>query len=368
MSKVGNTNAPPVPPELLRKLSEPRARELVDKLKGPPDAKGGWTPSAAELKELHQLLSDLERHDGFKSDVKKELTDFLKGDPKVDPKKLLATMAADLQKLLDPRAVSRRFSDQYPAMRTQLAQNPSLEASQRLNQLFEAFSKFAVRFVALAGEGAKGELEAQAKELLQHGEAASAGLYDTRESNAGQLPQPLSTVERLQELERFLDTLKALGFDKAVEVHTGQAGLDAAREVLQATTAQDASALASQKQFEPAEGEAVAANRPESEAVARESASLPAGTVRGGEGKGAVEGMREHSQLGDLSDPAARRRARDGVLGKNMVWNILHRYREGGRLEGEESMEERDTWNRLMVAAALILLGGAIIVVVVVNL
>lgn len=200
-------------------------------------------------------------------------------------------------------------------------------------------------------------------------------------------------------LEAFREALERAGFLRFKDQATGRSGLDRAMWSLQAKTSEAARARAESVELVPMHEEASLPEgsfrvlqdaRAEQQQTARQAAGQQqaAPDARPGERPGPeamlvpVPGQDAH-RVNQLAAQAAaahvmqdareerlekdrgrHSRGREGVLGGNMLFNVLHELR--GR--GEDSVEAKDRFNRLAFAAVLLLAGATILVVVLVSL
>lgn len=199
-------------------------------------------------------------------------------------------------------------------------------------------------------------------------------------------------------LEAFREALERAGFLRFKDEASGRSGLDRAMWGLRAKTSEAARVRMEQVDLAPMHEEADLpegafrilkdAKAEQQQAVRQQTAQQQAPDARPGERPGqeamllAVPGQ-EAQRVNLLAAQAAaahvvqdareerveqeRRRQgprRDGVLGGNMLFNVLHELR--GR--GEDSVEAKDRFNRLAFAAVLLLAGATILIVALVSL
>ncbi len=347
-------------------------RELIERASA--DKAKGNAPTEDQLRHLEELLEKPGATDGFSPEVRRSLEGFVRPTAPLAP---VETLLPDLQRLGDPRELPARFAADFVLLREQLVDRAGLAGAERADRAFEFFARYAERFV----------------ELLESQKAQA------------RTPQPFPPVgqaERAELVKDFVKQLETLGFGALREVRTGKDALQLAREILLAATVREAERRAGFKVFEAPSWDAPRTYAPDAPTVssAAEQAAAPSGlsanvpvqdlgqsanardrrpevdstAVRAEQVRSQLDGTRALPRQPDLvrrDDVSTdwRRlfgRARDKVLGPNMLWNWLHRFRSGAEEDGEA--RERDDIDKIAFGAAMFLIGVAVIVIVVVSL
>jgi hypothetical protein len=354
-------------------------RELLDRAWAERVA-SSTPPTPAEVTEVQTLLDSPDLRDNFSPKLKSDLESFVRGS---NPAKTVPDLVPDLDRLQQPREVPARFAADYVLVREQLLDRPGLTASEKANRAWEYFSKYAERFVT----------------LIDQGSSLGQNAHSDADTHGGSFSQ----ADRSSETVKFLDSLKQFGFLDLVEGRTGMDGLQAAKEILNAKNAQELARRASFKTFDAPAWEApkqpqVSANYAPSagEKQAISSGLLPkvpiqelgqSGPVRERRSEldainGRSDMMRVNQNAADAAKIVVRTpdkrtvagestgllgKVRNKVLGPNMLWNILHRYREGADAD-EEGHLGKDPMDKLAFGAVLLLLGLALAAIAVVTL
>ena len=172
-------------------------------------------------------------------------------------------------------------------------------------------------------------------------------------TTAGAVPQG----QRAQLEEQLLTPMSQAGLEQVVELTTGKSGVDIAKELLSSETAEQAQAFTENLKFDAPTW----ASRPEvalaSEVKRGEPTLVAQPTIQpardprvGGRGK-----PEDELQLKDRSDK---------VLGRNMVWNVLHMF---GKV-GEAPLDEKQKREMLLATGAIIVLVITVALVIVLTL
>jgi len=172
----------------------------------------------------------------------------------------------------------------------------------------------------LNGKTVPGSSE-QAQRLLQFFEPYAERFVDARPS----LPEAQAAKLETQ----FTRALTQLGFSE-LRTSDGRTGLDAAKDMLRA-----------------ADGAGVRAAKPE---LVAPQIALPQTRVT----------QARIDETPDSKPGDHKKKQRDGVLGSNMLWNVMHLMR-GDELD---DVAKKDAMNQLMVSAFLLLVFGGIVALV----
>ncbi len=214
--------------------------------------------------------------------------------------------------------------------------------------------------------------------------------------------RPLTREEQVREAKKFAALADGVGFRELADARTGKTGTELVYELSQAQSLrelrqqlaqvhvksnaartgdeggpqqqqQDPAAAASpltraaRERGETAATAAANDRRVELERVQNRDGAMRVQPWAAEAGKVLVTPL-DRSQRGLDSEGDSSHHHRgttDKRLGRNMVWNLLHRFR--GR-EQEESALARDVWDKIAVGAILFLFGLAMLVVVLVSL
>ena len=162
--------------------------------------------------------------------------------------------------------------------------------------------------------------------------------------------------QRAQLEEKLLNPMSQAGLEQVVELTTGKSGIDIAKELLSSETAEQAQAFTENMKFDAPTW----ASRPEvalANEVKRGEPTLVAQptiqTAR--DPRAAGRGKPEDELLKDRSDK---------VLGRNMVWNVLHMF---GKV-GEAPLDEKQKREMLLATGAIIVLVVTVAGVIVLTL
>jgi hypothetical protein len=260
----------------------------------------------AELSEAQHLATLPEAKDAF-ADVARDLANLASpSEPSVF--RDVRALTPDTKKLNDAKALPERFLADFKLQEQQLLLHPGLTAAQKAERLFSFFEVYAARFVE-----------------LQYPQGIAQPQVDYASLHAA--------------VAHFERVLTGVGFAQLV-ASDGRTGLTAARQMLEAQ---------SKLQFDKARPTALEApGWKDNPAVTRaEPRHLPL----------------SHAPVpppleADQKRRHAHRPARSGVLGGNMLWNVLHLIRD----EDLTDVERKDAMTQLAIAALLILILGAILI------
>jgi hypothetical protein len=216
----------------------------------------------------------------------------------------------------------------------------------------ELFAAFAARFTQLVGARATlptgSEPLATREEATRNlGRAAAAMVANLEDATA---PSSL----RASAVERFVSALKTLGVQVPKELPTPTVPERAAGGPAEPGQAAPAMRDAPQP---PRPSAVLNLNNPQETRSTRQQEAIQVSVRSDGqdqrEGGDGRESFRERMQ-----------RAAKGRLMPKALWNALHTF----RAEEEDSVEQKDRWNRLMVVGILVLTGIFLGVVILVNL
>ncbi|MBI3184335.1 MAG: hypothetical protein HYZ28_19550 [Myxococcales bacterium] len=331
----------------------------------------GSAPSQADLAQVQELLRSPGMTDGFNAELKKSIEGFVRGNLKAAPAPSVDQLTPDLTRLKNAQEVPARFASDFVVVRDQLIDRQGLTATEKASRAFEFFSRYAERFVTLAGESQR---------------LGSQGNPDS------------------QAAEKFLDVLKGAGFDQMTEIRTGRDALAVARALLMAGTPAEVARRASLQAFDAPSWESPRHYAPSAPASPRtEQRAVVSGLDARVPVQDAAAGAKLHERRAELLpvqgrtdlarvnamaadaarasmrsvDAAPKRegppwvklldRVRDKVLGPNLLWNFLHRYRKGAD-QDEDTAIGRDTIDKIAFGAAMVLLGIALLAILIVNL
>jgi hypothetical protein len=163
----------------------------------------------------------------------------------------------------------------------------------------------------------------------------------------------LPASQRVQLEEKLLTPMANAGLDQVVELTTGKSGVEVAKEMLSAETPEQVMAHTEGMSFDAPTW----ASRPEvalANEVKRGEPSLIA------QPNPTIQPLPERAinGRGNVDDEPQKKDRSDRVLGKNMVWNVLHMFRD----TGEAPMDEKQKKEMLLAT------GGIIVLVITVGL
>jgi hypothetical protein len=319
------------------------------------------------------------------------------------PAPTVASLLPDLERLSMLPEVVGRFGSDFPIVRDPLLSSPTLTNDDRANRAFEFFAEYAERFVAIAAEhdrsgpfvppkGRTGEV-AEDPELAMLEALAEATAPEKRDGrfDARSAAMRPAEVDKKRELTDMLRELHSLGFQDMKDVKTGKDGLRAAAELLSSKHPSEVKPKANDLHFtvplakvenHPLFGDPPPSSaklpealdptrRPNAEvdtvgAARAEGVKLTQSEVVAG--RAAVPEAHKGTSLERMRRPGAITGSSGGkVLGRNMLWNLLHRFR-GGEQAPEDSALEQDQMDRLVTVAIGTLVLVTILVVVLVSL
>ncbi|MBS1153461.1 MAG: hypothetical protein H6Q89_5159, partial [Myxococcaceae bacterium] len=154
-------------------------------------------------------------------------------------------------------------------------------------------------------------------------------------------------AQRAQLEQKLLTPMTAAGLGQVVELTTGKSGVEVARELLSASTPEEVRELTQNLAFDAPTW----ASRPE---------TAQANEVKRGEPSLIAQPTIQHARepraggRAELEDEPARKDRSDKVLGRNMVWNVLHMFGDIGDDPADLKKQQE-----------MVLATGAIIVLVV---
>ncbi|MDC0712956.1 Immediate early protein ICP0 [Stigmatella sp. ncwal1] len=257
-----------------------------------------------------------------------------------------------LEKLLSQEGVAKRFASDLALLHQQLrpSEMPSSERALRAWAFFTAYAE------------------------------ASAAHEPTQEGR-----------------ETFDKALKDQGFGELRDAHTGEDGLASAQWVLEASNPEEARARAEQVQPEPPPEVRLSESAQPPEAPPKPSKKEEAPPAPSQESRDnaftqgperpaleRIPGQAEFVRMSPLSPPPqvlvpartdAERLAEDEPpldrwkgrakrLGRNMLWNVLHRFRAGP----EDSAIEKEKWDQIAFGAVMAIVGMMILIILLVCL
>jgi hypothetical protein len=375
--------------ELVRSLkANPQRVDPVAAGKVLAQAAAEGSVSPAERQELADLLGSAPS-DGFAPELKDNMARFLQGTgarPTVPVAQLV-----DLEKLPTPRAVADRLGPDFVLLRDQLlpAQGTPKERAARLSDFLAAYAE---RFVGLHSGEAKAPQKQSPNEVLDFRPVKAQPTANPERPQEGPkwpggAAKQAVAPERREDLKRFGKALEDSGFRGLRDGRTGKDGvavgvqlaasanltelrakLQSVRLELSTTSALAqahvpfADAPVARPVVQPArelgESAQVAKDRVQPEAMRVQPWQAEAGRVVI---VPVAPQARDARPDGQPMDP----RASSGrVLGKNMLWNWLHTFREGAA----DDPEQKAAAQQLAVGAALVLFALTIVALALVTL
>jgi hypothetical protein len=298
---------------------------------------GSVTP--AELHEVQKVIALPELRDAFK-DIAGELGAFTRGRGEAVFRDVDALLP-DTDKLTDARELPERFLADLTLVQGELLNHPGMTRSQKAQRLYSFFEAYAARFTQLA----QGTAQAKQAQVTQPTPTAQA-LYGATEM-AHTLAAPLTDVELQKVLGRFDKALTRAGFNE-LRADDGRTGLELARQLLQAKTAEAQREARPQRLDAPGWKDNAAPERALN-VDARRAAPVDVKPQILPHTK--APGVRvDAPPKKDEPAPRGPRRS-DKVLGGHMLWNALH------LLRGEEldDVAKKDAMTQLAIAAGLLL-------------
>ncbi len=301
--------------------------------------------SAAELKEVQTVVTSPELRDAFRG-VARDLSALVAGGTELVFRDV-NSLTPDTERLTDARALPARFLADLKLVEQALLHHPGMTRGEKAQRVFAFFESYAARFQQLAHGEAQSAAQA-AKGTPSH------GALSTVETGL-QLAPPLTAPELHKAMTQFDQALTRAGFHE-LRADDGRTGLEAARQMLEAKTAQ------AQAQARPNALDAPTwKDNPERALKAEVDRERRVAQLDGGRVQPQLQvAPRRLDEQAPQKDAGARRHSRgtDQVLGGNMLWNVLH------LLRGEEldDVARKDAMTQLAIAAALLLILGGVLV------
>ena len=274
--------------------------------------------SPAEVKEAQSVIESPELKDAFAA-VAQEFTALTGGGG--SPLRDVKALRPDTSRLTDASALPERFLSDLTLVRAQLF-DPSLSRSEKAERLFEFFEAYAGRFVELTGEDGA----------------------------------PLSEAALQKTLANFEKALDRAGFQH-LAAGDGRTGTEAARQMLAAKNKQELAKAKPASLDAPGWKEAnpIAERNAAHVEQQRRVELMPHQLVQPQQ---KLTPAQQAEEAKKKEEEKKRQKSRSGVLGGNMVWNVMHLLRGDDLTE----VQRRDAMNQLIVAAALIFILTGIIV------
>ena len=224
-------------------------------------------------------------------------------------------LTSNLGKVVDPQELPDRLTSDLAVHLPELVSLLSLTRQQKATRLIEFLVPYAAKLAELAPEAA------------------------------------LQQTARAQLEQKLLEPMANAGLEHVVELTTGKTGVDVARELLRSATADEARALTASMSFDAPTWAA----RPETAAASEVKRGEPTLMAQP-----ALQPAREHRSSGRAApeEERALKDRGDKSLGKNMVWNVLHMFRDTSDAPADEKKQKE-----LLMAT-----GGIIVLVITVAL
>jgi hypothetical protein len=291
------------------------------------------------------------------------------------PASPVKSLVPSLQQVTDARQLPSQFEKDLAVLKQQLVEHPGLTGKEQQARLFEFFANYAERLATMVsgarespkdqnkgdGQGGSGggkggmpesyKLHVPPDMVGPTSSLASADLLYAMKSSAGPAVT-LTAAQKVGVVKEFEQVLNKAGFGEMRDASTGRSGLDVAKELLSLSTARavrDAAMRANidvhvRMQAHPTStikldpSLAMEAMRNDGTIGAAQAGRLPTLKLEG-EDKG-------------RDDRGKDRRGSSGkILGSDMLWNVLHRYRDVP--DDPELAAQQDRLAEVMVAAAL---------------
>ncbi len=362
--------------------------------------------SEDELAQLSALLSERPSlADPFSPQLQATLERFSRGSRGAINR--VKDLLPDLARVTDPSALPERFASDFVVLQQDLLE-PRLPEDERAHRALEFFGRYAERFVALAAGEARSLAEDEG-ELTAPGEGGApeaafaseertegAGVPGPREALGEAGHAPWTREAQAAVAKRFALLAEGLGFGELKDARTGKTGTEQVFALAMARSVPELKAQLAHLQLEaagppsspaPQAPAQLAANAP----ARRLNAEAAASAGVAGERKVELERVQHRSSgvpappsalEGPLNVQAPERSSRsfdgegfkdsgyskpgtDRRLGRNTLWNLLHRFRGCAR---EDSALARDLWDKVAVGALLFLFGLALLAVALVTL
>jgi hypothetical protein len=292
--------------DLLRTIrgGGPQARAAATSLLDAAE-RGSLKPN--EAAEAKRLLARPELSDVFSGGLGNKLDAALTGN--ATPPRDVKALSPNLQGHLNPEALPLRFASDVLLMKNQLV-DPRLSASDNAERLMDFFAGYAEHFINLA------------ERLVPDAPV-----------------QPMTPDAKAKALHQFERALSDTGFREIRDRASGLDGLTIAKHLLDSKTGDEVKSKARELSLD-APGWEQKHNPNAASSVA-------------------VSPLVEPQTRNLVRDDEEAKRPRRGKLGPNLLWNVLHLFRDGEDVDASE-----EGMKRLVVAAALLLVFIAVVATV----
>lgn len=262
-----------------------------------------------EVVEVKQLLATPELKDVFKDGLGQSLQAAIGTSPA--PVRDVKALLPRPETLTDPKTLAQRFAADLTLMHGQVL-DPRVPPDAHADRLMGFFAAYAERFVEM-----------------------------TRDPRPDAPITKLPPQEEAKVLRQFEKALADHGFAALKDTATGRDGLVLAKSLLESKSVDELRQRTKELALE---------------APPRKDPTNPHAAT-------AIAVSAAHQRLlqkrKEEEDAEASRRGRRGRLGSNMLWNVLHLFRDG-----PSTPEETEAVKRLLVTAGLLLLFAVIVLTV----
>lgn len=338
---------------------------------------GQLTFSPPEAVEVRGLLDAPDLRDHFTPEVKANLerigSSSLPGTQA--PASPVKSLVPTLSQVTDARQLPSQFEKDLAVVKQQLVEHPGLTGKEQSARLFEFFTNYAERLATMVsgareapkdqqgggGGPGSGKGGAAAETYKLHvppdmvgptSSQASADLLYAMKSAVGGSAAPLSASQKAAVVKEFEQVLTKAGFGEMRDAGTGRSGLDVAKDLLSLATARAVRDAALRAQID-----VHVRMQPHATSTIKVDPGLAMEAMRAdgtlGTGKaGALPGLKVEAEDPGRDTRGRDRRGSDGrILGSNMLWNVLHRYRDVP--DDPELAAQQDRMAELAVGAGL---------------
>ncbi len=343
--------------------------DLVRKMKG-----GELSPG--ELIDVKSLLESPEFKDKFSPTDRAVVVRLLSGGGADIPMPAglphrVDDVLPDFQALHRANELPDRFASDLVMVKPQLVDHPALPRDERANRLVEFLARYIEHFVELS----------DGRVPTQPGQKLALAPVPAPAPESAKLPQ----MDRAPIQKKFVEVARAAGFGEVVDTRSGKSVIDLLPAWLQVTKKEDVRSLLQGYRFDAPTWQGDAGALARAMPKAPELPSVASMLQKPDEALHYDKDFRAQPGLGIKVDSAIRgplstdptphagepekvkgRQRTDKVLGRNMIWNVLHKFRGDEEHLLAEKMSHGDL-QKLMVGGFIAIVGLGIALIVLLN-
>lgn len=346
--------------------------DLVRKMKG-----GELSPG--ELIDVKSLLESPEFKDKFSPNDRAVVVKLLSGGGSDVPLPAglphrVADVLPDFQSLHRANELPDRFASDLVMVKPQLVDHPALPRDERANRLVDFLARYVEHFVELS----------DGRVPMQPGQKLALA------PDLASLPLPsdaarLATADKAPIQKKFVEVARAAGFAEVVDTKSGKSVIDLLPAWLQVTKKEDVRSMMQGYRFDAPSWQPDAGVLNRAMAKSPELPQVASMLQKPDEALHYDKDFRAQPGLGIRTDNLIRgplstdptphagepervkgRQRTDKVLGRNMIWNVLHKFRNDEEHLLAEKMSHGDL-QKLMVGGFIAIVGLGIALIVLLN-